>query len=82
MVLQKRWKSNFLVLKGDDHLLITIENNFDPATVSQKGSGIGLSNVRKRLSLVYEEGDLLQAQKSQNSFIATMKIPLETDGKD
>lgn len=58
-----------------EFLILSIRNNFDPDAVSSKGEGIGLQSVRKRLSLVFGRNDLLQVNKTDNIFIATLKIP-------
>ena len=53
-----------------------IKNNFDPASVVSKGEGIGLNNVRKRLSLVYGRNDLLDIKKNETEFEVLLKIPI------
>ncbi len=65
----------------DDLLHILITNNFDSEAMPLKGEGIGLDNVRKRLSLVFGRNDLLKVDQSGDEFSVTMKIPLkkETD---
>lgn len=57
-------------------LQIKITNNFDSESVTGKGEGIGLENVRKRLLLVYGKGDLLQVRKGESEFEAFLKIPI------
>lgn len=61
--------------KGEE-LQLYIINSFDQDAVATKGSGIGLENVRKRLSLVYGMSDLLQVRQSENEFTVLMKIPI------
>lgn len=61
-----------------DELQISIINDFDPTSVTAKGEGIGLENVRKRLNLVYRRSDLLETEKKENEFQATLRIPLNT----
>lgn len=56
-------------------LHIEISNNFDPEAVSQKGAGIGLKNIRQRLSLLYGSQELLQYAKENNQFKVTIEIP-------
>ncbi|MEP5613583.1 MAG: histidine kinase [Cyclobacteriaceae bacterium] len=59
----------------DDMLHILISNNFDMDAMPLKGEGIGLDNVRKRLSLVYGRSDLLEINQAEDTFNITMKIP-------
>jgi len=56
-------------------LEIRILNNLDPEAVPEKGTGTGLSNVRERLKLVYESGDLLETLVDNQSFLAMLRIP-------
>ena len=59
-----------------DLLHISINNNFDKESVPTKGEGIGLENVRKRLTLVFKRSDLLEVEKTDDRFNVTIKIPL------
>lgn len=61
-------------LKGE-LVQIHISNNFDPTSATAKGAGIGLSNVRKRLALVYGRNDLVEIDQSEQDFAITLKIP-------
>ena len=54
---------------------ITISNNFDPAQASRKGAGIGLDNVRNRLTLIYARDELLTVKKRENIFEVILLIP-------
>ena len=60
---------------ADEMLNLRIVNNFDPTSVTAKGEGIGLDNVRKRLTLVYGRGDLLDVKKGETDFVVNLKIP-------
>ena len=55
---------------------IKISNNFDPTAITRKGEGIGLENVRKRLTLIYERNDLMKISRSEGYFAVTLKIPM------
>ncbi len=57
---------------------VHIKNNFDPTSVTAKGEGIGLANVRKRLNLVYGRSDLLHIEHGETDFLVTLKIPTYT----
>jgi len=59
----------------NDILQITIENNFDPNGKPMKGEGIGLENIRKRLSIIYKNPDLLTTEIKSNIFTAKLLIP-------
>ena len=57
-------------------LFITISNTIDPEAIPKKGEGIGLKNIRKRLSLIYRRTDLLQVVKKEDTFKVEVKIPI------
>jgi two-component system, LytTR family, sensor kinase len=58
------------------NLRITLWNNFDPdATTTQKGSGIGLSNIRSRLLVMYGREDLLSVNCTENTYEVSLLIP-------
>jgi sensor histidine kinase YesM len=59
----------------DDLLKIRIVNNFDKDFRNKKGSGIGLTNIRERLRLVYHSADLLQVHPGDGSFEVKLFIP-------
>lgn len=61
--------------KNDDMIEIRLTNDCDPSTTARKGSGIGLKNVKRRLSLVYGSGTLLEVTKEKNTFTVTLNIP-------
>ncbi|MCX8011186.1 MAG: GHKL domain-containing protein, partial [Ignavibacteria bacterium] len=63
--------------KQNGYLKITIENNFDPEAVSNKGQGIGLENVKRRLNLVYGKSNLLCFEKQNDIFRVDLFIPIE-----
>lgn len=66
----------------EDVLHISIENNFDSEAISSSGAGIGLKNVSRRLSLVFERTDLLQVNKNGNVFSVMIKIPISRTEND
>ncbi|MFY0651850.1 MAG: histidine kinase [Cyclobacteriaceae bacterium] len=59
----------------DDMLHIRISNNYDADAVAQKGAGIGLENIRKRLLLTYQRTDLLSIENTDSTFAVILKIP-------
>jgi len=57
-------------------LWISIGNPFDPGHFpSQKGTGFGLSGIRRRLFLLYGRTDLLETSTEDHVFTSTLKIP-------
>ena len=59
---------------------IKVINDFDPSAVPPKGEGVGLTNTKDRLSLLYGSSTLLQSEQNKNQFRVKMVIPdqLET----
>jgi two-component system, LytTR family, sensor kinase len=60
----------------DASLDITISNTFDPDAVPGKGTGTGLSHVRKRMAALYGRTDLLTVSSSGGMFCARLRIPV------
>ncbi|MBN1927314.1 MAG: histidine kinase [Prolixibacteraceae bacterium] len=56
-------------------LVFIVTNNYDPDSISKKGEGIGLINIRKRLGLVYGDSTLLSITNENQIFSVTLKIP-------
>lgn len=54
---------------------ISISNNYTPGNISRKGKGIGLDNVKKRLTLHFKQYDLMHIERSGNIFTVTLNIP-------
>lgn len=60
----------------NNHLVITIQNPFDPDTASpRQGTGFGLSGVQRRLFLLFGRNDLLETKTHQNIFTTIIQIP-------
>ncbi|HOW30355.1 MAG TPA: histidine kinase [Bacteroidales bacterium] len=57
-------------------LQVTIGNDFDPDAAPRKGTGTGLSNVQKRLAVLYHRSDLLQVNKKERYFEVVLRIPV------
>jgi sensor histidine kinase YesM len=55
--------------------VIEIRNDYDPDAVKKVGQGIGLSNIRKRLQLIYQRQDLLETVADKMVFRAILKLP-------
>jgi len=67
--------------KDDGFLIIEITNDYDPEATKKTGHGIGLSNIKKRLQLIYQRQDLLITVADKMIFRATLKIPLNGNNR-
>jgi two-component system LytT family sensor kinase len=57
-------------------LEVTVQNPFDESTaVPVKGTGFGLSSIKRRLFLLFARQDLLQVKKETGQFITIISIP-------
>jgi LytS/YehU family sensor histidine kinase len=56
-------------------LWIRMKNRFDPESGRKKGAGIGLSNIRKRLSVQYNRDDLMMQFQENDIFEIQIVIP-------
>lgn len=63
------------VAGGDDFMEITLQNEYDLQSISPKGEGVGLANVRERLQVIYGNSNLLQVNKGKTMFEVTVYIP-------
>lgn len=62
--------------REEGHLVIRVENPFDPQTSSpKKGMGFGLGSLQRRLYLLFARNDLLQTETRDSLFITSIKIP-------
>lgn len=61
---------------AEHHLQISVRNPFDAKTAQPlRGTGFGLSGVKRRLYLLFSRNDLLETSIEGNLFITTVKIP-------
>ena len=61
-------------------LVICVSNPYDPEITATKGTGFGLSSVRRRLYLLFADHNLLTtASENDNLYITTLKIPQKND---
>lgn len=56
-------------------VVIVIKNDYDPDAIKKVGQGIGLSNIRKRLQLIYQRQDLLETIADKMVFRAILRLP-------
>jgi two-component system, LytTR family, sensor kinase len=62
--------------KQDDFLKITLCNNFEGES-HKKGAGVGLKNIKDRLTLIYQQDNLMEVKKENGKFIVNIFIPLQ-----
>ena len=62
----------------DNMLYFTVANRFDPTSdeIKDKASGIGLTNVKRRLNLLYPKNHTLEIKEHNGQFSVTLKINL------
>jgi two-component system LytT family sensor kinase len=66
-----------LFIQADDEILhFSLTNNKPNETIVNKKNGIGLSNVKKRLELLYAKEHYLLIEPTINTFTVNMQIPL------
>jgi len=64
-------------------LVVCVANPFDPEMKASKGTGFGLSAIRRRLYLLFADSNLLQTEiQDNNLYITTLKIPQKDDKND
>lgn len=57
-------------------LKIVVQNPFDPETaLPAKGTGFGLSSIRRRLFLLFARNNLLKTEKENNQFSTILLVP-------
>jgi LytS/YehU family sensor histidine kinase len=63
-------------------LQVTVQNPYDETTAMPlKGTGFGITSIRRRLFLLFGRQDLLQIKKDAQQFIAVINIPQILSGK-
>jgi len=64
-------------------LVICVSNPYDPEMKASKGTGFGLTAIRRRLYLLFADSNLLQTESQNNNlYITTLKIPQKDDKND
>lgn len=60
----------------DSDLQIMVSNPFDPqGSGTEKGTGFGLSSIKRRLQLIYHRNDLVKTESINNQFVTKILIP-------
>lgn len=66
-----------------NHLVIRVQNPFDPEIKAAGGTGFGLTAIRRRLYLLFADERLLKTDvMDENIFVTTLKIPQQHDKND
>jgi len=60
---------------NDEILAIIVTNRYDPDAMPEKGNGIGLLNLKKRMALLYSRRDLVAIKDDGQEFTVEIKIP-------
>jgi two-component system, LytTR family, sensor histidine kinase AlgZ len=64
-------------VNGNSSLVIQVDNNFDPEMPRRRGSGVGLVNVRQRLTTRYGDRASFSAQAENDRFCVSITLPAE-----
>ncbi|HUZ58217.1 MAG TPA: histidine kinase [Hanamia sp.] len=68
--------------KESNNLKIMVQNPFDPETSQPlKGTGFGLSSIRRRLFLLFARNDLLSTKKDDEHFMTTIIVPQNNESQ-
>jgi two-component system LytT family sensor kinase len=59
----------------EGYMKAIVSNDYDPAIPTRKGTGVGLQNVRQRISLAYKENGKVQWSGKDGVFTVTILIP-------
>ncbi len=69
-------KIQLVAEKVKNYLVVTVLNPTDSAQLdSNKGTGYGLSSIRKKMLILYNQSNLLTTEEENNIFTTTLKIP-------
>ena len=73
----------FILTVADNYLAFRVDNSIDqlPPTQSDKASGIGLTNVRKRLALLYPKAHSLIIRPELGRFSVELSLHLKPETK-
>lgn len=64
-------------------LVVCVANPYDPEMTATKGTGFGLSAIRRRLYLLFADSNLLHTETQDDKlYITTLKIPQKDDKND
>lgn len=61
--------------KEHSFMKFSISNNYDSDSIASKGQGIGLSNIKERMNLLYGTTELVKIKNDNNNFTVTIFFP-------
>ena len=64
-------ENNFMVIK--------LKNNWEANSSNKKGAGVGLTNIKNRLELIYHKNNLLKIEKDDKYFCVIIYIPIKEE---
>ncbi len=64
------------VARDADDLVVIIEDDGEPCTDEAGGMGVGLTNVRQRLEVLYGTRGVLQAAPRERGYLVLIRMPL------
>lgn len=63
------------IYRSDTYLVCKVKNDFDP-DLQPNGEGVGISNINKRLQLIYKKNNLLTTTVKDTTFETLLQIPM------
>lgn len=66
--------------RNNDAVSILVENSFDPDSPSSLKTGLGLDNIRQRLSARYGDAANIAIRTEGNSFLVKLRLPMHENG--
>lgn len=75
-LLEDPWISMNIIIEND-YLKMKLVNGKHSGYVPKKTNGIGISNVRKRLELLYPDKHSLKITEEEEVFVVTLKVKIE-----
>lgn len=68
---------HFIAERITGYLKIAVENDFESGGEKHKGEGIGLTNISKRMQILYKQENLIKIEKEKNIFRVLLFFPLK-----
>jgi len=70
------WINIHMQLASGSQLIFNVTNSYKPKIVPNHKQGIGLSNLRRRLELIYPEDYILDIRQEDETFTVNLKLSL------
>lgn len=64
----------------DEFMILEVSNTMEPG-IHKKGEGLGLKNIRERLTLLYDKQNM-EISKTKDIFTVKLTLPFRIDGKE